>query len=301
MRNFFVIFVFIVFFIGSVFAKPSWINNIESSCSKNEICQVGSGGSVSSASKDARENISRYFEVHVNSKFRSNTELNDENVSESAVSEVAESTDSILKSFSIKETYKDGDIYYVFATLDKNKMASELKMDIDGIDAKMIDMLKRKHIFGLQKLYTQRDLLNKKYMFLTNNKIADRVTYNDISNIKSGVGLKYYINKNGDITDSIANALMNIIIENGESVVDNKMNANRIININISVKKEYLNVDGFEKYKVLYKLENIDANSIIGAIGSEYVETGRSMEQVVEKANRQFDEFLLKNYDKLLK
>lgn len=295
-----------MFAVANALAAPVWLDNAGKECGKDEICQVGSGETQAAASRDARSNIAKYFEVSVNSRFSSSARIGEARVEEMSSVELEESVDSILKATTIKETYRDREMFYSFAVLDKTKLTNELRHDIEKIDDKMQFLLKDGKIGGtlqLRKMYSQREELNKRYVFLTDSSVPERIKYSEIYGKKDS-DLSFYISLSNDKLeneDSIKQVIAGVVNDAGYAITDNKENAARIISVKITYKKMFLAIDGFEKYKVLYHVECKKGDTSVGILAKEYTETGRALEQIIEKTNEQFREFFGENYDKLLK
>ncbi|MDR0423015.1 MAG: hypothetical protein LBH46_00305 [Rickettsiales bacterium] len=261
---------------------PEWVKNADE-CHKDKICQTGSGISQTEANRNAINNLSKYYE--------SNTGVN---INKNKIE--------------ITQSYTENGVFHALASLDKKKNINELKNGIEKIDNKMLIFSKEKTLGAsvkLEKLYNERIVLNKQYEFLTNKPIPEKISYDDIiQNKKIDTNTSYYI----DFTDiknineeELKNLIASIITDAGASVSNDLSSATNIIDIKISHTKEFLKVENFEKYRVLYRIQNIKNNSSVGVFTGSYSETGKSLEQIISKTNEQFADELKENINKLLK
>ncbi len=286
---------------------PEWISNPSKECAKNEICATGSGTSPAMAKTDARNNILKYFETKVSSQFKSSLSTDEVNVKSLKSEDMEEVSDGILKGVSIKNTYeKDGE-YYAFAALDKNIAIKEIRSDIDKIDSKMKILVAEnsvKYNKQLEKLYSQREELNKRYLVLTGQMIPEVVKYEDIFNArkKSGeLSLTYYIEQSDGYEQQINDYLSSIITESGAKITTNLKEANRIVKLSISRTNMHLNVKGFIRQLYVLKLEVSNKNGdVISNLYQEFIENGRSESQIIEIVNMRIQDYLSENIDQIL-
>jgi hypothetical protein len=298
----------ILFFCASANAqsRPDWIDNPSASFKSNEIYAVGTGESARAASADARANILKYFQTNIDSKFSGSLRGENNTATKLSQADIAETTNGIIKGINITNTYKDKDGFYALAVLDKKKTINELDYEIDQLDSKMKILSEDKspsNSSQLEKMYLLRAELNKKYMFLTDTSIKEKVTYEDIfKSNQEREKLNFYIAIKDDYgIAQLKNKLSSLINENGNTSSNDIGRANRILTCHITLEKQYMKVDGFEKYKVNFRIENKNGSSVVGVIAQSYTETGRDIEQIYEKAFAQFAIYLDENYQKLLK
>jgi len=300
---------FLITFINFAFAakKPDWLVDIDKNCSKSEICAVGSGTSPNMAKTDARNNILKYFETNINSKFTSS--LSTDEISEKSFKseDTEEVANGILKGVKIRNTYDDGKEFYALAVLNKTVAVKEVRSDIDKIDERMKLLVAEnsiKYNSQLEKLYTKRGELNKRYLILTGNMIPDVVSYEEIFAAKKNGGelsLNYYVTPLDGYGQQISNYLASILLENGAKITNDKNSANRIVNVSIDITDLYLNVDGFKKQ--MYSLKIISSNKsseVIGDLYQDFVETGRSETQIKEIINMRIKDYIKENVEYLL-
>ena len=275
---------------------PDWIKN--PTCGDN-LCAVGHGNTLDLATADARNNIQKIFETKISSKFKNEvTQIIDQS------SElIQEETEGILKGTTIEKVFEKGSDYYVLAVLDKTKVANDLEFEIEMLDRKMSVLLDDNTIASskkLEEMYKKRENLNRKYLFLTGKEIKEEVEYKNVfknnKNNFSKAG-SYYVNIENE---ELRSFLTNLLIENGINIVNNSSSAKKVLSGKIINKKEFLNVDGFEKYSFNLNLQLVSNGKILKTINKKFTETGLSFEQIHSKVLAQIQDYLEKNIINIL-
>ncbi|MDR0823427.1 MAG: LPP20 family lipoprotein [Endomicrobium sp.] len=286
--------------------RPKWIDNPDT-VALNNIAAVGTGKTQNEANANARAEIVKYFEANVSQKFEGSLSGKDDKSTKLSKEEVAETASGIVKGINISKTYKDAEGFYALAILDKKKTINELSYEIDALDSKMQTLLDdgdAAYSAQLKKMYLKREELNKKYMFLADKPISEKVKYEAI--FKSGKNkepLNFYLSfKDASFrgVTPLRNKLSALIIDNGFTTSSDIERANRVLNILVTYAQEYMNVSGFEKWKFTFRIECKDGSKSIGIVTEEYTETGREITQAYNKALSQFSTYLDANYEKLL-
>ena len=275
---------------------PDWVR--KSNCG-DDICAVGHGNSLELAIVDARNNIQKIFETKVSSKFKNKVKQDKEESSEI----LYEESEGILKGTSIKETYNKNNDFYVLAVLDRVKVANDIEFDVKMLDKKMATLIDDNSITSskkLEEMYKKRESLNKKYLFLTGKEIQEEIEYKDVfennKNNFSKVG-SYYINiKN----EELKSFLTNLFNENGIKIAINSSSAKKVIDGKLIIKKEFLNVEGFEKYSFTLSLQLISNGKVVKSINKKITDTGINYDQIYNKVMNQFYIYLEKNIIKIM-
>lgn len=275
---------------------PDWVR--KSNCG-DDICAVGHGNSLELAIVDARNNIQKIFETKVSSKFKNEVKQDKEESSEI----LYEESEGILKGTTIRETYNKNNDFYVLAVLDRVKVANDIEFDIKMLDKKMTTLIDDNSITSskkLEEMYKKRESLNKKYLFLTGKEIQEEIEYKDVfennKNNFSKVG-SYYINiKN----EELKSFLTNLFNENGIKIATNSSSAKKVIDGKLIIKKEFLNVEGFEKYSFTLSLQLISNGKVVKSINKKITDTGINYDQIYNKVMNQFYIYLEKNIIKIM-
>lgn len=275
---------------------PDWVR--KSNCG-DDICAVGHGNSLELAIVDARNNIQKIFETKVSSKFKNEVKQDKEESSEI----LYEESEGILKGTTIRETYNKNNDFYVLAVLDRVKVANDIEFDIKMLDKKMATLIDDNSVTSskkLEEMYKKRESLNKKYLFLTGKEIQEEIEYKDVfennKNNFSKVG-SYYINiKN----EELKSFLTNLFNENGIKIAINSSSAKKVIDGKLIIKKEFLNVEGFEKYSFTLSLQLISNGKVVKSINKKITDTGINYDQIYNKVMNQFYIYLEKNIIKIM-
>lgn len=275
---------------------PDWVR--KSNCG-DDICAVGHGNSLELAIVDARNNIQKIFETKVSSKFKNEVKQDKEESSEI----LYEESEGILKGTTIRETYNKNNDFYVLAVLDRVKVANDIEFDVKMLDKKMATLIDDNSITSskkLEEMYKKRESLNKKYLFLTGKEIQEEIEYKDVfennKNNFSKVG-SYYINiKN----EELKSFLTNLFNENGIKIAINSSSAKKVIDGKLIIKKEFLNVEGFEKYSFTLSLQLISNGKVVKGINKKITDTGINYDQIYNKVMNQFYIYLEKNIIKVM-
>lgn len=292
-----------VFLIGSVYALPKWVNDPKLECKEENICAVGIGNNYNLAISDAKNNIQKYFETKISSSFRNELINNNDNIKEYSNEFINEETLGVLKGVEVVKTFNKQGTFYVLASLDKTKMINEVKTDMQSIDEKMLVLVNEATVSSikkLEKMFSQREELNKKYLFLTNTKIPEIVKYEDIID-KKNKNKKNSVNYYVDVDNSDVRVLLNnLITENAGSIVNNSINANIVIKGKITTKKEFLQVSGFEKHSITVEISSIRDGKIINTLTKKETDTGVSYEQVYSKCINRISNYITENFINLI-
>lgn len=302
------LYILIFFFISNnIYAKnkPEWLSNIDNLCDKNSICVTGSGNTLNLAKADARNNIQKVFETKISSKFNNTLISNNDKIEENTYEELNDETSGILSGINIIKTYEDDEKFYVFAKLDKIKTSNEIKIEIQKLDEKMKILLAENDYASaikLEDLYTQRDKLSKKYLFLTNKELKEKITYDQIiknKKNKKNNNLSYFIETN-DPYDSLLPIIKEVLVKNGLNIITNKQGLVKIVKANLNMEKEHINVEGFEKYKLYLNIDILKNNKTTGFIKIEFLETGRDKKQIYNKSIEKIKKYIEENFEEFI-
>lgn len=308
MINFLLIFTIVFSFIShSSYAKsqPKWTLDLtkEKDCKRKNLCAVGVGPSVNSAKRDARAGIAKVFDTKIISKFTS--KLSDRG--EVATEEFEESVNSALSGIKIIKTYEGKMDVYALAVINKAKASRGFKTEIKKLDNKMKILSSHNGIKSgkdLEKYYMQRELLDKKYQFLTGFSIPEVVRYDQIFKKKKEMGnviIHVYIDEAEP--KEIEAVLSKLLSDQGMKVTTGSVRnrkSTHVVTGSLVADKQYMKIKGFEKYKFVFKVSSGSIREIIsGVLNFSFVTTGRNYSQNYIKALLRIKEYLNENIDKL--
>ena len=294
---------------ASLWAAPDWTTDIKKACKSSELCAVGTGDTRSVSERNARVALSKIFDTKISSKLASSLKSNDAEVEEAVSEDINEATETALAGVEIKKSFEDKTSFYSLAVVNKSKAAAGFKKEIESIDEQMkaisnagesIEKVK------LERLFVKREVLNRQHQFLTGKSIDSPFSYEDIFAAKQSatndVVIHVYLDE--DEPKTVEAALVRTISDMGFQATSGQTrnkNSTHIITGEYVSDKQYLNVDGFEKYKFVLKIKAMKAATKVesGHLDFEVVETGRNYSQANDKAIPKFQEFIKTNIEKL--
>ncbi len=310
--------VFCIFYSSiSIANRPSWINSPMDNCSKiREICAVGEGTGVINAEASARDAIARIFKTNVNSNLTSITEtkqvLKDDVVTGEESSDFAQriklTTEEVIKGVQIKQTYTDQDYVYALASLDKKKVSTIFKEQMDQIDIEIESNYKkgsRSSLSKAEKLYKVRSEIHEKFLIVNNSKYPSKISLKKIHNKKLkkvSLNTTIYVDVN-ELNDRplLKNLIIQGLLDNDYRVVTNKKsNYQFIVRGSFKEEKLFFKVKGFEKYQFLLQLySEKKSGEKLGGLHLTEAQVGRSHRQALSNALPSLKKSLLDRIDEL--
>lgn len=291
-------------------STPEWVNDPMSACSEmEEICGSSMGEGQIIADGNARKSIALVFESKITSTMTSSKTARQESgaaidgkTNEFYSSDLTESTDQMLEGVEIKKRFQDKDGYYALASLNKVKAAKRLASLIKEIDEKLIPLNKenKKTNFGkMRKFYLDREVLNARHEFLVGRRVQSSVSYEDILK-KKNISLKNNLVFIKTKDEAFMPMVLRLVTERGFKIAKDSAKADLELVANVESKKEYLNVNGFEKYLFTIALNSADEKGEkLGAIEFSVMGVGRSFDQAKEKVRPDIERFIEDHFDEL--
>lgn len=298
-------------FVFSCFAVavPDWTTDIKKACKSSELCAVGTGDTRSVSERNARVSLSKIFDTKISSKLATSLKSSGAEVEEAVSEDINEATETALAGVEIKKSFEDKTSFYSLAVVNKAKAAAGFKKEIENIDGQMKAIAKDGESIEkvkLGKLFVKREVLNKQYNFLTGQSIESPISYEEIFAAKrdasNNVVIHVYLDE--DEPKTVEAALVRTITEMGFQATSGQTrnkNSTHIITGEYVSDKQYLNVDGFEKYKFVLKIKAMKADTKVesGHLDFEVIETGRNFSQANDKAIPKFQEYIRSNIENL--
>lgn len=292
--NKFILLMFLLFSTTFTHAKePKWIKDISKGCKKKtELCAVGEGVSRRKAEQYARVALAKIFENEITSKFKTSLSSGGSSTYEEMSEEIMESTQMAMEGLEIKKTYEDKLSFYALAVINKTKMARGLKREIGNIDVKM-------HVFfeddsasskvKLEKHFIKRESLAKSYEFLTGIALPSPIAFDQIFHSKKAIVGKtiVHVYLDEDEPKSVENLLAKLLASNGYKTTSGRVRnkkSTHIVTGQVVAEKQYMNVEGFEKYKILLNLSAKNKSRVeTGHLKFSTTEVGRNFSQAYNK------------------
>ena len=272
--------------------KPAWISDLSTFCKSSELCTVGESVGMMQAESSARKEMSKIFMTQIKSKNTltssgNQTSKGDQPISgsfeEDMYGEIEEKTEGALRGVVIKETYETADSFYALAVLKKAEGAQFLKSEMDELDKSIGEFYKdgrRSSLNKALKMMKVREGLNINYEFLKGKKYSPKVTYQQVmekKNQKRSQNVVVFLKVNepsekGEIRDIIISKLL----EDDFKVITESKNHKYRIEVEVKKNKEYLKVDGFEKYKFMLRINSFNqSGEKLGSLDFDMASVGR--------------------------
>jgi hypothetical protein len=284
--------------------RPKWIFSPQKSCVDiKEVCVSGEGKSRQDAEADANKQLAQLLETKVSSETTVNTTSQSESVgvvvkgkvTEELNQQVKEVVDNvILQGVTFRERYEDGDYHYALGVMDSLRVGKSLEDKIDQLDEKMEAWLrtgKRRKFRALKAAYNLRGRLNQQLVVLKGRRAPKRITFDRILDLVYGKG------KKGNKAADLLEGKISESLTEGQFKVsrDPKVESDLKVKGQVDVERQFLNVNGFVKYKVIVNLASYNQKGEkIGALYLENEQVGRSFRQAFERALGRIEHTLFK-------
>lgn len=279
---------------------PGWIYAPYEACSEEaELCATGEAKTYAEADAQARNNLASIFEVNVKSEFNVQTSSSQTFPWSGAVKQevqqsLQESVNQILETVQIKKHAKHNKLSYALASLNRSKATELIGGRLSKIDDELNTLWAKRSRTNLRKivrLYLEREKLNERYSIVSGSPRPAQMTYKDIMAWReTRPKVENLTLKVGQAPDWMTEKLKELLTEAGFRIV--KGDANKAISLNVDSIKEFLNVQGFEKYTFTMNMtsfENGEKNKVVST--SETV-TGRSQADALLKVKSYFNEYI---------
>jgi hypothetical protein len=285
---------------GTSDETPAWIYAPYEVCrEESELCATGEAKNYTQSDAQARNNLASIFEVKIQSELSVHTTSTQTfpwqgSVREEVQKSLQESVDQILEAVQIKKHFKSKGLAYSLASLDRAKASELLSARLQKIDDELNTLWSKRSRTNLRRiirLYLEREKLNERYSIASGSPKPSPMTYKEIIEWKVARAKVIPIAlRVGQAPDWMTEKLKELLTEAGFRIV--KGNSDKAISLNVESIKEFLNVEGFEKYTftmTLMSYENGEKNKVLSA--SETV-NGRSQADALLKVKTFFNDYL---------
>jgi len=280
---------------------PEWIYSPYTSCSEaSELCATGEGKSLSQADAEARSNLASIFEVKVQSEFSSSTSSSSQGfpfqaaVREEVQKSIRESVDQVLETVQIKNHYRKQGLSYSLASLDRAKASELLGNRLTKIDHELEivwENHQRTNLRRIVKLYMERERLNERYSLVAQGGRSSKVSWQQIIKWRESKPKEEpLLLKVGQAPDWITEKMSELLSEAGFRI--SKSDAQKIVIIQVDSIKEFLNVNGFEKYTFTLSLSSVVNGEKKRTISTSDTVTGRSQADALLKVKASFTDYI---------
>lgn len=279
---------------------PGWIYAPYEACVEaSELCATGEAKNYAQADAEARKNLASIFEVRVTSEFNAHTSSTQNFPWQGAVKEeveksLAESVNQVLEAVQIKKRHKENGLSYALASLDKTLASNLLGDRMTKIDEELRVLWERRSRTNLRKivrLYLEREKLNERYSIVAGQSRPAPMSYGDIIAWRESRPLvEPLILQIGQAPEWMSEKIKELLTEAGFKIV--KGNASKAISLNVDSIKEYLNVEGFEKYTFTMNMTSFERGEKKKVLTASETVTGRSQADALLKVKTFFTDYI---------
>jgi len=285
---------------------PKWVFAPYEECSEvEEICANGEASESQTAETQAKANLASIFETRIKSEL---FEVSNTNVSnqrpDSFYTDVTvsinQSVDQLLELVQIKKKFKKDGIVYALASMDKKQASELLEKRIHKLDIKFLNLWRKKQRTSfnqMNKLYLEREKLNER-LIIFNRSLPLSVKWEDVLEWKNNFTETEPIQlRIGVAPDWIHTNLVQQLTEAGFEVVQSS--ADKILKVDFSAIKEFMNVNGFEKYTFTLVLSHIHNGRQLSSITAAESVVGKSQADSLLKVKEFFINHISENLSNL--
>jgi hypothetical protein len=279
---------------------PSWVYSPYDACVEtHELCATGESKTRAEADAQAKVNLASIFEVQIKSDLSIGTSSTQTfpwqaQVKQEVQQSIQESVSQVLETVQIKKHFKKDGLNYSLASLDRTKASDLIGERLTRLD-KEIELLwsrrQRTNLRKLMRLSLERERLNERFSIVSGQGKLARVSFSDLLAWKDSRPVAENLSlKVGQAPDWMTEKVKELLTEAGFRVVRGE--ANKVLSLHVDSIKEFLNVDGFEKYTFTLQLTNIEKGEKKKVISVSETVTGRSQADALLKVKSYFNEYL---------
>lgn len=279
---------------------PAWIYAPYEGCAESqELCATGEAKNYTQADAQAKINLASIFEVKITSDLAVNSSSSQaqpwqNQVRQEVQQSLKESVNEVLEGVQIKKHYKKDGLAYSLASLDRAQAGELIGGRMAKIDEELAVLWKRRSRTNLRKILRrtmERDKLGERYSIVTGVKKPEIVSYAEVLAWKdSRPELLPLTLKVGQAPDWMVEKVREFLSEAGFRFV--KGDSARVLTMNVDSIKEFLNVNGFEKYTFTLKLSSIEGGAKKKEIAVSETVTGRTQADALLKVKAFFSDWL---------
>lgn len=279
---------------------PEWIYAPYEACDESgELCATGEAKSMAAADAQARANLASIFEVQVKSTLNANQSSKStfpwqSQVNEEVQTALEQSVNEILENVQVKKHFKKDGLTYALASLDKNQAAGLIGGRMKKLDTELETYWEKRSRTNLRKimrLHLEREKLNERYATVAGGKRAAKPSFEEIMKWKeSRPAMIPLALKVGQAPDWMTEKIKELLTESGFRLV--KGEADRVLSMNVDSIKEFLNVDGFEKYTFTLNMTSTENGEKKKVISTSETVTGRTQADALLKVKPFFNTYI---------
>ncbi len=279
---------------------PSWVYSPYDSCHEDsELCATGEGKTYAEADAQAKINLASIFEVKVQSEFNAHTSSSQtvpwqSQVRQEVQASLKESVDQVLETVQIKKRFKKDHLSYAMAKLDRPRAGELLNGRLSKLDHELMTQWEHKQRTNLRrmmKIYLEREKINERYSIVSGQSRPAPLTYENIIKWReTKTSAEPLILKIGQAPEWMKEKIKELLTEAGFKLV--KGEASKVLTLQVDSIKEFLNVNGFEKYTFTLNMSSIVAGEKKKVISISETVTGRSQTDALLKVKVFFNDYI---------
>lgn len=279
---------------------PKWIYAPYEECQEEaELCATGEAKTYAESDAEAKKNLASIFEVQVKSEFSTTSSSTttfpwQSQVREEVTKSIQESVNQILEGVQVKKHFKHQGLTYALASLDRTKASDLLGNRLSKIDHELEALWatrQRTNLRKVVKLNLEREKLNERYSIVAGHGRPAKVKYEDIlrwRNTRPKVETIAF--RVSQAPEWMTEKLQELLSESGFRLT--KGDAPKVLSLNVDSIKEYLNVEGFEKYTFTMTLATIENGEKQKTISYSESVTGRSQADALLRVKHLFSDYI---------
>lgn len=279
---------------------PEWIYAPYEACDEStELCATGEAKGMAASDAQARANLASIFEVKVSTTLNQTQSSRSSfpwqsQVNEEVQTALDQSVNEILENVQVKKHAKKDGLTYALASLNKEQASNLIGDRMKKIDTELEALWQKKSRTNLRKiirLNLERDKLNERYATVAGGKRPAKVTYEEIIRWKeSRPDMLPLSLKVGQAPDWMTEKIKELLTESGFRIV--KGEAPRVLSMNVDSIKEFLNVEGFEKYTFTLNMTSFEGGEKKKVISTSETVTGRTQADALLKVKPFFTTYI---------
>ncbi len=276
--------------------SPAWLYAPYEECDEQaSLCATGEAKTLSEADAQAKVNLASIFEIQVKSDLSVQSSSGQSfpwqsQVREEVQQSIQESVNQILEGVQVKKHFKKAGLTYSLASLDRSQAADLIGGRMNKIDSELEALWAKKQRTNLRKvvkLSLEREKLNERYSIVANGKRPDKVGFDEIVKWReTRPKAEPLALKIGQAPDWMQEKIKEILTESGFRLV--KGEANKVLAMNVDSIKEFLNVEGFEKYTFTLNMTSTEDGEKKKVISTSETVTGRTQADALLKVKHFF-------------
>lgn len=271
---------------------PQWAFAPMDECSEAlQLCSSGEGETAGKADAHALKSLAAIFETKITGTAESTMIVRGSSVlaqaQETAVVNVRDEVKQTLEAAQIIKRHRYKKLNYSLASLDKTKASANLLAAMEKVQSELSALWQRRDRLAwarMWELFHQREGLNDRYTILNGTRQSFIPTAQELQ--------AWYQSRRAEVPlaleavglpSEFSGALKARLTNSGYRVFD--LNTGARLKAVWEAKKEHLNVEGFEKWFFLLRIENLSkAGAKVGALSESIAVTGRSRVDCEAKA-----------------